>query len=151
MGAGQPWGVLWKRTFAATIQTLAGWRCFSLPPLPRPWLLLLIKLPLLLHPYFPSPQTSFHSRLYSVRPSVFIFTFNLPGCSSPFNCSLSIALKIKIQVVYQSPKALCVQACQNPWPPLHTPFFPKTSAATLVFDFPGKSRLLPFWLCPCSH
>ena len=29
MEAGQSWGVLWNRTFAATIQILAGWRCFS--------------------------------------------------------------------------------------------------------------------------
>lgn len=81
-----------------------------------PRLLLLIKLPLLLPPYFSSPQTSFHSKLHSIRLFAFIFTFLLPGCSSPFNCSLSIALKIKVQVVYQSLKALCVQACQNPWP-----------------------------------
>ena len=88
----------------------------------------------------PLLTTSYHSRLYSVRPSVFIFTFLIPGCSSPFNCSLSVAPKIKIQVVYQSLKALCVQACQNPWPPPTHPVLSKNIRSHTGLWLPRKEQ-----------
>ena len=49
------------------------------------------------------------------------------------------------------PQGLVCPGPSEPLAPLRTPFFPKVSPATLVLGFPGKSSLLPFWLCPCSH